>query len=282
MQFKMKQITLGVGVALLISACSTSPTGRSQLNLMSSSQLNTMGAQSFQQMKEEQKVSEDPAANAYAQCLADAIIEVLPQEYAQDSWEVAVFDSEQVNAFALPGGYIGIYTGMIRLAENQHQLAAVMGHEVGHVIAEHSNERVSNNLLVSAGLMGADFALSDRSPQQRALIMAGLGIGAQIGYTLPYSRVHESEADEIGLDLMAKAGFDPHQAPKLWENMQAMAGGGGPPELLSTHPSPGSRIRDLNDQIPSVMADYEARLQQGPGPQCERPAWADEEPADES
>ncbi|MGX5914512.1 M48 family metallopeptidase [Aliidiomarina sp. Khilg15.8] len=278
----MKQITLGVGVALLISACSTSPTGRSQLNLMSSSQLNTMGAQSFQQMKEEQKVSDDPAANAYVQCLADAIIEVLPQEYALDSWEVVVFDSEQVNAFALPGGYIGIYTGMIRLAENQHQLAAVMGHEVGHVMAEHSNERVSNNLLVSAGLLGADFALSDRSPQQRALIMAGLGIGAQIGYTLPYSRVHESEADEIGLDLMAKAGFDPHEAPKLWENMQAMAGGGGPPELLSTHPSPGSRIKDLNAQIPSVMSDYEARLEQGAGPQCERPAWADEEPAEES
>lgn len=280
MQSKINQAALGLSIALLVSACSTSPTGRSQLNLMSSSQLNTMGAQSFTQMKEEQAVSDDPAANAYVQCLADAIIEVLPEEYELDSWEVAVFDSEQVNAFALPGGRIGVYTGMIRLADNQHQLAAVMGHEVGHVMAEHSNERVSNNLLVSAGLMGADFALSDRSPQQRALIMAGLGVGAQVGYTLPYSRVHESEADEIGLDLMAKAGFDPNEAPKLWENMQATAGDGGPPELLSTHPSPGSRIEDLNAQIPSVMDAYEARLEQGPAPQCQRPDWADEEPAE--
>jgi predicted Zn-dependent protease len=282
MQSKMKKITLGLAVALLVSACSTSPTGRTQLNLMSSSQLSTMGAQSFDQMKQEQTVSDDPAANAYVQCLADAIIEVLPQEYELDSWEVVVFESEQVNAFALPGGHIGVYTGMIRLAENQHQLAAVMGHEVGHVMADHSNERVSNNLLVSAGLMGADLALSDRSPQQRSLIMAGLGIGAQIGFTLPFSRVHESEADEIGLELMAEAGFDPTEAPKLWENMREMAGDGGPPELLSTHPSPGSRIEDLNAQIPSVMDDYEARLEQGPAPQCERPAWADEEPAEQS
>lgn len=276
MKLVMKKLALTAVSLCVLAACSTSPTGRSQLTLLPSSQLNSMGAESFQQIKQQEKVSDDPAANAYVQCLTDAIVEVLPEKYAGQNWEVVVFESEMVNAFALPGGYLGVYTGMIRLAENQHQLAAVMGHEVGHVIAEHSSERLSGNLLVGGLLLGADFALSDRPASQRAMIMAGLGLGAQVGYMLPYSRAHESEADEIGLDLMAKAGFDPEEAPKLWERMKEMSGGGGPPELLSTHPSPSTRIRDLNRQVPDVMDDYQARLAQGPAPQCERPAWADE------
>lgn len=262
---------------MMVSACSTSPTGRSQLNLMSSSQLDQMGLDSWNQIKQQEPLLRDAQAEAYVQCITDALAAVVPERYYRDTWEVEIFNSETVNAFALPGGYIGVYVGMIRLAENQHQLAAVMGHEIGHVMAEHSNERVSQNLLVSAGLLGADLAFSNRPAEQRALIMAGLGVGAQVGYMLPYSRRHESEADEIGMDLMAKAGFDPREAPKLWENMQAM-GGGGTPEMLSTHPSPSSRIRELTNQLPSVQPDYEARLAQGAAPQCERPAWADQPP----
>ena len=148
-------------------------------------------------------------------------------------------------------------------------------------MAEHGNERVSQNLLVSGALIGTDLAFSSRPPQQRAMIMAAVGVGAQVGYMLPFSRRHESEADEIGLDLMAKAGFDPHEAPKLWENMRELGGGGGP-EWLSTHPAPSSRIRDLTNQIPDVLPDYEARAERGNLPQCERPAWADERPAEAS
>lgn len=257
-----------------LAACTTSPTGRSQLNLFSGGALNSLGQQSFAEMKQQEKVSDDPELNAYAQCVADAIISVLPDEYANNEWEVAVFESEAINAFALPGGYIGFYTGIMKLAENEHQLAAIMGHEIGHVMAEHSSERMSTNLLISGGLMGADMVLSERPAEQRAMIMAGLGIGTQLAVALPYSRTHESEADEIGLDLMARAGFRPAEAPKLWENMAAQ-GSGSTPELLSTHPSPSSRIRDLTAQVPTVMPLYQARVTSGALPRCPRPSKLD-------
>ncbi|TRW49381.1 M48 family metallopeptidase [Aliidiomarina halalkaliphila] len=269
------KVCLMLVVAGTIVACTTSPTGRSQLNLFSGSALNSLGAESFAEIKQQEKVSTDRELNAYAQCLADAIIEVLPEEYQGREWEVAVFESDTINAFALPGGYMGFYTGIMRLAENEHQLAAVMGHEIGHVLADHSSERLSTNLLLSGIMVGADIALTDRPPQQRGMIMAGLGLGAQVGVMLPYSRTHESEADEIGLDLMARAGFDPHEAPKLWENM-AKISQGAPPELLSTHPSPQTRIRNLSRQIPEVMPLYEARLASAGPANCPRPRSLDQ------
>ncbi|WP_207916195.1 M48 family metallopeptidase [Lysobacter sp. N42] len=237
---------------------------------MSSDQLNEMGRASFTQMKEEGNVTQDPELNAYVQCITDHLVAVLPQEYREYDWEVAVFEEETVNAFALPGGYMGVYTGMIRLAENQHQLAAVMGHEIGHVMAEHGGERMSGNILVSAGLFAADLILSDRPSEQRNLIMAGLGVGAQVGVLLPFSRTHESEADEIGLQLMAEAGFEPGQSVRLWELMAERSQGSGP-EILSTHPAPESRIEDLGGQVPSVMPYYQERAQQGSLPSCEKP-----------
>lgn len=260
---------------VLLAACTTSPTGRKQLNFFSGSALNSMGAEAFAQIKQEENVSSDAELNQYAQCIADAIIDVLPQEYSHIEWEVVVFESATINAFALPGGYIGFYTGILKLAENEHQVAAVMGHEIGHVMADHSSERLSTNLLISAGLLAADIATSDRSAGQRAMIMAGLGITSQLAVALPYSRRHESEADEIGLDLMARAGFQPDQAPRLWELM-AQAGGGGTPELLSTHPSPDSRIRDLTNQIPNVMPYFEERARQGRLTRCPRPSKLDQ------
>lgn len=269
------RVFIAIFVAMFVLvACTTSPTGRSQLNLFSGSALNSMGADAFAQIKDEEKVSTDRELNAYAQCVADAIIEVLPEQYANNNWEVVVFESDTINAFALPGGYIGFYTGMLRVAENEHQLAAVMGHEIGHIMADHSSERLSTNLLISGVLIGTDIALSDRSPQQRGMIMAGLGITSQIAVALPYSRIHESEADAIGLELMAKAGFQPQEAPKLWENMAAESGG-SPPELLSTHPSPSSRIRDLSARVPAAMRDYEARVAAGNLPNCPRPTKLD-------
>jgi len=270
----MKLLTVVVTV-IVVAACTTSPTGRKQLNFFSGSALNSMGAEAFAQIKQEENVSSDAELNQYAQCIADAIIEVLPQEYSHIEWEVVVFESATINAFALPGGYIGFYTGILKLAENEHQVAAVMGHEIGHVMADHSSERLSTNLLISAGLLTADIATSNRSAGQRAMIMAGLGITSQLAVALPYSRRHESEADEIGLDLMARAGFQPDQAPRLWELM-AQAGGGGTPELLSTHPSPDSRIRDLTNQIPRVMPYYEERARQGRLTRCPRPSKLDQ------
>jgi len=237
---------------------------------MSGDQLNEMGRASFTQMKEEGSVTDDPALNEYVQCITDHLVAVLPDEYRNYDWEIAVFEEESVNAFALPGGYMGVYTGMIRLAENQHQLAAVMGHEIGHVMAEHGGERLSGNILVSGALFAADLLLSERPNNQRAMIMAGLGIGAQVGVMLPFSRKHESEADEIGMELMSKAGFEPQQAVRLWELMAENSQGSGP-ELLSTHPAPESRIEDLSGQVPSALPYYQERRQQGALPQCEKP-----------
>ena len=267
-----------IAVAIL-GACTTSPTGRNQLNLLPSSQLDQMGAESWNQIRSQEPLLEDAEAEAYVQCITQALAEVVPEQYHRDDWVVEIFDSETVNAFALPGGYIGVYVGMIRLAENQHQLAAVVGHEIGHVMAEHSNERVSQNLLMSGALVGAELAFSNRPASQRAMLMAAVGVGAQVGYVLPFSRRHESEADEIGLDLMAQAGFDPEQAPKLWQRMERLGGGGGP-EFLSTHPAPSTRIRELSSQLPDVTPAFEARAAQGNLPQCRRPAWADQAPAD--
>lgn len=273
-RYFLKGLVLGL-TALIVAGCSTSPTGRSTINFMSGPELNQLGLASFSQMKEESTVSTDPELNAYAQCLMEAIVEVLPEQYREYEWQVAVFEEDTINAFALPGGYMGIYTGMMKFAENQSQLAAVMGHEIGHVIAEHGGERISTNMVVSGALVTADIFLSNRTTAQRGLLMAGLGIGAQVGVMLPFSRRHESEADEIGLDLMARAGFEPSQAVRLWERMGEMSGGSGS-ELLSTHPVPATRVKDLKKQVPSVMPFYQERTHLGAPPNCQRPNFAPE------
>lgn len=259
-------------VGALLVACTTTPTGRSALNFMSGSELNQLGLESFNQMKKEGTISSDKAENAYAQCLMDAIVEVLPEKYQNYDWEVVVFEEDTINAFALPGGYMGIYSGMMKFAENQDQLAAVMGHEIGHVIAEHGGERLSTNMVMTGALIAAQIAMSDRPPAQQGLLMAGLGLGAQVGVMLPFSRKHESEADAIGLDLMAKAGFDPSQAVRLWELMGEHASGGGP-ELLSTHPVPQTRVKDLSAQLSSVLPVYQERQHLGSTPACRRPDY---------
>lgn len=247
-------------VALAVAGgCTTSPTGRQQLQLFPDKQMARMGSEAYDNIKKETPVSKEPAVNRYVECVADAIVRTLPEgRNTPDDWEVTVFRSDQVNAFALPGGKIGVYTGLLRVAENQDQLAAVIGHEVGHVLADHSNARLSANYATMAGitvisvLAGASGAVDD----QRTM-MALLGLGAQVGVLLPFSRSHESEADEIGLNLMARAGFRPTESVELWKNM-AEASEGQPPELLSTHPSHGSRIRNLRDHMPQAQQLYDA------------------------
>lgn len=235
-------------IIIFITACATSPTGRKQLMLMSGSQLDQMGLQSFQEIKQQEKISTNKEVNAFVQCVADSITPNVSKEVHDGSWEVVVFDSPQINAFALPGGKIGVYTGLLKVTENQNQLAAVMGHEVGHVIAHHSNERLSSSTLMQTGLQVADTAMSAGGVENKNLYMAGLGLGAQYGVLLPYGRVHESEADIIGQELMAKSGFDPKASVDLWRNM-AKNSKGAPPEFLSTHPSNETRISDLTQHL---------------------------------
>lgn len=234
-------------LGLALSACTASPTGRNQLILFSDQQMSSLGSQSFEQMKQTQEISQDKRTNDYVRCVADAIIPHVPGFSANSAWEVVVFDSEQVNAFALPGGKIGVYTGLLEVAENQHQLATVIGHEIAHVLASHSNERMSQAQLTNAGLQITNIALNNS--EYRDMAMAALGLGMQYGVILPYGRTQESEADIMGLEYMAKAGFDPRESIALWHNMAKAAGGAQPPELLSTHPSHSTRISDLQAKI---------------------------------
>lgn len=262
----LKKVFIAMAVAGLV-ACTQSPTGRSQLQLFSSDELAQLGAQSYSSIKEKEKVSQDPALNQYVQCITNDLIAVLPSPWSQQQWDVTVFDSEQVNAFALPGGKIGVYTGLIDVAETPDQLAAVIGHEIGHVIAQHSNERMSNQFAAGLGLqLGGMLIGQEMDSDQAALIMGVLGVGVQLGYILPYSRIHESESDELGMRYMAAAGYDPREAAELWRNM-AKQGGPTPPEFLSTHPSPQTRIDALEQLSDEAMPTF----RQAPRANCPKP-----------
>ncbi|AZZ97745.1 M48 family metallopeptidase [Pseudoalteromonas sp. R3] len=262
-----KKLLAIAAMAITLAGCKTSPTGRTQIALYSEQQMDKMGVASFEQMKQEQTIENDAKINGYVKCIADALIAQLPAQYAQQQWEVVVFKEPSANAFALPGGKIGVHTGLLKVAQNQHQLAAVMGHEVGHVIAEHANERVSQNSLLQLGLQAGNAALEMGNVQYRNAIMQGLGLGAQYGIALPFSRSHESEADVIGLDLMAKAGFKPQGAVELWQNMEK-AGGERPMEFLSTHPSPENRIALLQSKMAQANTLAEDANKQGRSPAC--------------
>ena len=164
--------------------------------------------------------------------------------------------SPQVNAFCLPGGKIVVYTGILPLTQTEGALAAVMGHEMAHAVARHGSQRLLRTSLAQTFLVGANFSMGNLDPQQRQMLMAALGAGAQYGVLLPFSREHETEADELGLIYMARAGFDPHEAISFWERM-SKAGGAQPPAYLSTHPSHSRRIQDLEAFMPRAMQEYE-------------------------
>ncbi|MAS11425.1 M48 family metallopeptidase [Salinisphaera sp.] len=243
---------LAAALLLLLVACATSPTGRNQLKLFSSEKIAQMGVQSYQQMKQEEPIDTGTADNRYVKCVADAITRVTGGD-----WEVTVFKDDQVNAFALPGGKIGVYSGLLDVAKSDDQLAAVIGHEVGHVLAEHGNERVSQQAATQGGLqvVSAFLGGSGGGAGSQA-VMSALGLGAQVGILLPFSRAQESEADTVGLELMARAGFDPRESVALWQNMAA-AGGEKPAEFMSTHPSNETRINNLQSHMNQAMQLYQ-------------------------
>ena len=221
-----------VALVALIAGCESAPvTGRSQLILLPESQ--------------------DAELNRRVQEVGQRIAAVSGQP--DWDWQFTVFDNPEPNAFALPGGKVGVYTGLFKVAENDAQLATVMGHEVGHAIARHGAERMSQGLLTQLGTaalgVAAGPAYADLAAQ-----------AATLGVILPYSRTQESEADEIGLMLMAEAGFDPRESVKLWQNFEAL-GGERPPEFLSTHPAEGTRIKRLQALMPKAMEIYESRAQ---------------------
>ena len=254
-----------VTALLLISACVTSPLGRNQLILFPEAEMAQMGAAAFATLKQETPAAADAGPNAYVSCVSRHILQAIPGE-RPESWEVLVFDDPAVNAFALPGRKIGVYTGLLAVAENQHQLATVIGHEVAHVQAKHSNERVSTNFVTQTGLQLVQVAAGAETAMKQQLFGL-LGVGVQVGVLMPFGRVQEAEADLIGLDLMADAGFDPYESVKLWRNMAAK-GGPEPPEFMSTHPSSERRIAELGARADTAAERSAQARARGRRPDC--------------
>lgn len=258
-----KQLFLCVLIGIL-TACATSPTGRSQLVFMPDSEVNSMGLQAFDSLKRENKISHNAASNHFVNCVASAITRETGGE-----WEVVVFEDKSLNAFALPGGKIGVYTGLLDLVDNQDQLAAVIGHEVGHVMARHSNERLSQQMGTNLGISLIQAAAAPQSALGQTAVGL-LGVGAQYGIIMPYSRLQESEADKIGLDLMARAGFNPAESIRLWQKMDQASQGMEPVEFLSTHPSHVSRIQSLQVNLPGAQQLQQQAKAAGKNPRCTR------------
>lgn len=267
----MKKPLLAFATALVVAACATttSPTGRTQyVGAVPQEQLDQLGAQAFTQMKGQQRVA-GGRQDAYVTCVVNAIVRQLPAQHQRIGWEAAVFVNDSPNAFALPGGKVGVNTGIFKVARNQDQLAAVIAHEIGHVIARHHDERITRQygaagaLQVIGGLLGARYGEGVGNAA-----MQGGSIAAQAGFLLPGSRVQETEADVVGQELMAGAGFDPRQAVDLWQNMISASGGNQAPEWLSTHPNPQARIGELQARASALVPVYEQARAAGRRPSC--------------
>lgn len=250
-----------IAVALaLFSGCYTVPvTGRSSFIMLPAGQEAEMGATAFLDIKGKERISTDPVANDRVRRIGERIAAVAGKDLPGANWEFVVFDApDTVNAFALPGGKVGVYTGLLKIADSDDEIATVMGHEIAHVTARHGSERWTQAAAVAVGgVLLSETVLKDNKNKEGWL--AAYGLGSTVGVLLPYSRLNESEADEIGLVYAARAGYDPRAAIRFWEKMaKESEGKARPPEILSTHPSDATRIQRLREMMPRIMEDYTA------------------------
>jgi predicted Zn-dependent protease len=244
-------------------------TGREQIIATSSQQEATLGLQAYQQVLAQSQVAPDGPEVEQIKQIAQRLIAVAPRveadlaaahgtkpetDWSSFKWEVNVLQSDEVNAFCLPGGKIAVYTGLLPVAQNPDALAVVLGHEISHALLRHGAERMAQQHLEQIGALATGVAVSSMDPQRQREVMAALGAGAQFGVVLPFSRKDESEADEIGLMLAAAACFDPRAAIPLWQRMEQQAGNGKPPEFMSDHPSDSHRIQRLQELMPQALA----------------------------
>lgn len=258
---------------LLMKGCQTGPFGRSQVVAINSQEEAKLGRQAFQEVLAQERVVRQGALVNVIREIAASLTKAAEDEgFLRETqlpaqpmdWAVEVVESEQQNAFCLPGGKIVVYTGILPIAETDAGLAVVMGHEIAHALGHHGAERMAQQQIAQIGVMAAGGALGDMDPAQRNQILQVINAGAKFGI-LKYSRAHESEADHMGLLLMAAAGYDPRESSKFWQRMQGATGGqGAPPEFMSTHPSHETRISDLNRWIPEALPLYEASPRKHP------------------
>jgi predicted Zn-dependent protease len=257
-------------VAALVAACSTTPTGRSQLTLKSDAALAQEGTRQMAIIRENSPLVQDRATIDYVACVADAIVGTLEGEDAALYWELAIVNQPDVNAFVMPGGKIVVKSGILTVAQNQHQLAAVLGHEVAHVTAHHANERATRGDLTSYGVEVLALILGGGYYNQTQGAYCAASTLNTMGLMNPFSRMQESEADEIGLRYMAMAGFDPRESVELWQNMNSSEQTAKVPEFMSTHPSGETRIESMVEMLPEMLVLYNEAKAQGRNPDCQR------------
>jgi predicted Zn-dependent protease len=247
-----------------ITSCSSTPvSGKKALLLTSSGSENEQGAEAYKEILGKEKIVTGTAQARMVEEIGRKIAAVANQPDFQ--WEFKTLQSDEPNAFCLPGGKVAIYTGIFKYAQNEAGLATIMGHEIGHAIARHGGQRMSQQMIANVGMAGLAVAgLSGMDNNKKAIVMAALGAGVTYGVMLPFSRSHETEADEIGLVLMAKAGYDPSESVNFWDRF-SKAGGKSPPEFLSTHPGSEKRREHLRSLLPKVMPDYQASSKIGLG-----------------
>ncbi len=263
---KLRQITIMVGLVLLMAGCKTNPfTGERNLNFVSNSQIFPAAFQQYEEVLRQNEVvrntSEANMIKNVGRKVAVAAERFLDangyQGYLNDyQWEFNLIkDDEQVNAWAMPGGKIAFYTGIMPIAKNETGVAAIMAHEVAHAVANHGAQRMSAAQLQQVGGAVVGAAVGGQSESTQQIIAQAYGLGTNLGGMLPFSRSHESEADRIGLTLMAIAGYDPAEAANLWRRMEQNSGGQAPPEFLSTHPNPQTRIKNIEKWSPQAKAE---------------------------
>jgi len=263
----LKKLILVAGLGLA-SACSTVPiTGRSQLNLVSDSEVNSLASNQYREIIAKGPLSTNSEQVAQTRRVGQRIQAAVEQYFRQQNksdqlagyqWEFNVIQDKQQNAWCMPGGKVAVYTGILPITQDDNGLAVVLGHEIAHAVAKHGSERMSQGLLQQLGGQALSVALSSNAPATQQIALQAFGVGSQVGL-LKYGRNQESEADHLGLIFMALAGYNPDGAIAFWQRMEARSGGAAPPEFLSTHPSNGTRIADIQRELPEARKYYTAR-----------------------
>lgn len=266
----IKKIVFISMIGAAIISCSKVPiSNRKQMNLIPESQLTALSLTEYRDFLSKAKVVPSSDANAQlvksvGQKISSATTRFMTQNKMAErvkgyNWEFNLVDDKNINAFCMPGGKVVVFTGLLPVTKDESSLAFVMGHEVAHAVARHGNERVSQGLVAQMGGIALDVAMSQKNAQTRVLVQQAYGMGVTVGGILPFSRLHESEADKLGMVFMAMAGYDPSKSSELWARMSAASGGGKPPEFLSTHPSDAKRMAEMKKFLPQAMKYYTAK-----------------------
>jgi len=254
------------GLVLFLSGCTeVAITGRKQFNLVPDSMMNSMGFQAYSEFLSQNKLSKNYSDTQMVKRVGSRIRKAVEQYCAQNNlsdrlqgyqWEINLIEDDQLNAWAMPGGKMVVYTGLLKVTQSEAGLATVIAHEIAHVFAKHGAERMTQGLLVDLGGMALSEALANKPAQTKNLFMQSYGVGTQVGVLLRYSRVHENEADRLGLIFMAMAGYNPYEAINFWQRMAVAKQGPQPIEILSTHPADSTRIQNIQNLIPEAMKYY--------------------------